>query len=86
MAATQDDIREFASRLRADGDSRGSAPQLQDTVLVFYSNDGRRSLDKASYFRAYGMPHARSLTGGLVAWEKEVGREASFPPAPSETA
>jgi rhodanese-related sulfurtransferase len=54
----------------------------KDTLLVFYSNDGRRSLDKASYFRAYGFPRARSLTGGLAAWDAEVGREAI--PAPVE--
>ena len=48
----------------------------KDTFLVFYSNDGRRSLDKASYFRAYGFPLARSLTGGLAAWDAEVRHEA----------
>lgn len=48
----------------------------KDTLLVFYSNDGRRSLDKASYFRAYGFPRARRLTGALAAWDAEVGREA----------
>jgi len=48
----------------------------KDTFLVFYSQTGRRSLDKASYFRAYGFPRARSLTGGLTAWDAEVGREA----------
>ena len=48
----------------------------KDTPLVFYSNDGRRSLEKASYCRAYGFPRARSLTGGLAAWDAEVGREA----------
>ena len=47
-----------------------------NTLLVFYSNDGRRSLDKASYFRAYGFTRARGLTGGLAAWDAEVGREA----------
>jgi uroporphyrin-III C-methyltransferase len=47
-----------------------------NTLLVFYSNDGRRSLEIASYFRAYGFPRARSLTGGLAAWDAEVGREA----------
>ncbi len=45
----------------------------KDTFLVFYSNHGRRSLDKASYFRAYGFPHARSLSGGLAAWDLGVG-------------
>ena len=41
----------------------------KDAFLVFYSNDGHRSLDKASYFKAYGFAHARSLTGGLAAWD-----------------
>jgi len=45
----------------------------KDSRVVFTSNDGRRSLDKASYFRAYGLPNARSLTGGLVAWNAEAG-------------
>lgn len=45
----------------------------RDTFLVLYSNQGRRSLDKASYFRAYGFPRARSLTGGLASWDAEVG-------------
>jgi len=47
----------------------------KDTFLAFYSQTGRRSLDKASYFRAYGFPRARSLTGGLAAWDADVGRE-----------
>jgi len=53
----------------------------KDSFLVFYSKDGRRSLDKASYFRAYGFPRARSLTGGLSAWGAEVGRETLSLPA-----
>ena len=48
----------------------------KDTLLVCYSNHGRRSLDKASYFRAYGFPRARTLSGGLAAWVAEVGHEA----------
>ena len=47
----------------------------KDTFLIFYSQNGRRSLDKASYFRAYGFPRARSLTGGLAAWDAELGRQ-----------
>ena len=47
----------------------------KDSRVVFTSNDGRRSLDKASYFRAYGLPNARSLTGGLAAWNAEVGHQ-----------
>jgi catechol 2,3-dioxygenase-like lactoylglutathione lyase family enzyme len=46
-----------------------------ERAIDFYSNQGRRSLDKASYFRAYGFPRARSLTGGLAAWDAEVGHE-----------
>lgn len=53
----------------------------KDTFLVFYSNHGRRSLDKASYFRAYGFPRARSLSGGLAAWTAEVGSEPIPQPA-----
>ena len=53
----------------------------KDTLLVFYSSNGQRSLDKASYFRAYGFPRARSLTGGLAAWATEVGHEALPTPA-----
>jgi len=40
----------------------------KDTALVLYSNDGRRSLERASYFRAYGLERPRSLDGGLSAW------------------
>ena len=53
----------------------------KDTLLVFYSQYGRRSLDKASYFRAYGFPRARSLSGGLAAWDAQVGRENLTLPA-----
>src|SRR4029450_6541329 len=40
----------------------------KDTPLVLYSNHGNRSLDRASYFRAYGPPNPRSMDGGLKAW------------------
>jgi len=33
------------------------------------------------YFQAYGFPRARSLTGGLAAWDAEVGHEALAAPA-----
>lgn len=39
----------------------------KDTPIVFYSNHGRRSLDRASYFRAYGFTNAKSLDGGIEA-------------------
>lgn len=51
-------------------------PSAKVGLLVFYSNEGHRSLDKASNFRAYGFPRARSLTGGLAAWDAEVDRKA----------
>ena len=47
----------------------------KDSRVVFTSNDGRRSLDKASYFRAYGLPNAQSLTGGLAPTNAEVGHQ-----------
>ena len=45
----------------------------KDTLLVFFSGDGKRSLDKASYFRAYGFARARSLAGGLAVWAAREG-------------
>lgn len=39
----------------------------KDAFLVFDSNYGRRSLDQASYFPAYGFPRARCLSGGIEA-------------------
>lgn len=46
---------------------------VKDTPIVLYSNHGTRSLDKASYFSAYGMTNATSMDGGLEAWTSEVG-------------
>jgi stress-induced morphogen/rhodanese-related sulfurtransferase len=45
----------------------------KDTLVVVYSNQGRRSLEKASYFRAYGLTNVKSMDGGLEAWTKEIG-------------
>ena len=50
---------------------------LEEVRRDFNIQDG---LDKASYFRAYGFPRARNLSGGLAAWAAEVGHEA-FPAA-----
>ena len=41
----------------------------KETPIVFYSNAGRRSLDKAAYFQAYGFTNARSLDGGIKDWQ-----------------
>jgi rhodanese-related sulfurtransferase len=38
----------------------------KDTRMVFYSDDETRSLDRASYFRAYGFANAKSLAGGMA--------------------
>lgn len=45
----------------------------KETPIVFYSNDGVRSLDKAAYFQAYGFTNARSLDGGIRAWTGKTG-------------
>jgi rhodanese-related sulfurtransferase len=50
----------------------------KETPIVFYSNEGRRSLDKAAYFQAYGFTNARSLDGGIQDWP---GRLESPPTA-----
>ncbi len=34
--------------------------------------EGRRSLDKAAYFQAYGFTNARSLDGGIQAWPGKI--------------
>jgi rhodanese-related sulfurtransferase len=49
----------------------------KETPIIFYSNDGGRSLDKAAYFQAYGFTNARSLDGGIVAWTGKI--ESSSP-------
>ena len=54
----------------------------KDTLIVLYSNHGRRSLDKASYFRAYGMTNAKSMDGGLYAWSALVGAADGPPISP----
>jgi rhodanese-related sulfurtransferase len=46
----------------------------KDAPIVVYSNRGQRSLDRASYFRAYGMTNVRSMDGGLDAWSDKLGR------------
>jgi rhodanese-related sulfurtransferase len=39
----------------------------KDTFILFYSNSGRRGLETASYFVAYGFTNVRNLAGGLKA-------------------
>jgi rhodanese-related sulfurtransferase len=40
----------------------------KDAPILFYSNRGRRGLETASYFVAYGFGNVRNLEGGLEAW------------------
>lgn len=40
----------------------------KDSPILFYSNSGRRGLETASYFVAYGFTRVRNLAGGLQAW------------------
>ena len=49
----------------------------KETPIVFYSNDGVRSLDKAAYFQAYGFTNARSLDGGIGAWTGKIAPVAA---------
>lgn len=44
----------------------------KDTPIVFYSNTGRRGLETASYFMAYGFTNIKNLAGGLQAWRWEL--------------
>jgi Rhodanese-related sulfurtransferase len=43
----------------------------KDTPILFYSNHGRRGLETASYFVAYGFSNVRNLAGGLEAWRSQ---------------
>jgi len=40
----------------------------KDAPIILYSNNGRRSLEKTSYFAAYGFTNVRNMAGGLEAW------------------
>lgn len=51
----------------------------KDTPIVFCSNAGRRSLEVASYFMAYGFTDVRSMAGGLEAWSGEL-QASNVPP------
>jgi rhodanese-related sulfurtransferase len=52
----------------------------KETPIVCYSSTGRRGLEKASYFAAYGFTSVRNLAGGLEAWTGAIERS----PAPAE--
>ena len=53
-----------------------SAAQIETfdraTPLVFYSHHGERSRTVAEHFAALGFRSARSLTGGIDAWSREI--------------
>ena len=51
----------------------------KDTRIVFYSNAGRRSLEVAPYFMAYGFTNVRNMAGGLEAWSGEL-QASNVPP------
>lgn len=44
----------------------------KDTPIVFYCHLGQRSLDAASYFAGHGFTNARSMSGGIEAWNLQV--------------
>ncbi len=44
----------------------------KDTPIVFHCHLGERSLDAVSYFAGHGFGNARSMTGGIDAWSREV--------------
>ncbi len=51
----------------------------KNTPIIFYSNTGGRSLEKASYFMAYGFTNVRNMAGGLEAWAGEVEPSCEAP-------
>lgn len=44
----------------------------KDTSIVFFCHQGERSMDAASYFAGHGFLNAKSMTGGIDAWSREV--------------
>lgn len=46
----------------------------KDTFILFYSNSGRRGIETASYFVAYGFSNVRNLAGGLRALRSQQSR------------
>jgi rhodanese-related sulfurtransferase len=55
----------------------------KDTPIVFVSNRGDRSLQRANYFRSYGFTKTTSLMGGLEAWQQPTRTEPGTTPADS---
>ena len=53
----------------------------KDAPILFYSNTGRRGLETASYFVAYGFTNVRNLAGGLQAWAALQSWRAEAPAA-----
>ena len=50
----------------------GTDTRTVEALANRYSNEGRRSLDKAAYFQAYGFTNAPSLDGGIQAWPGKI--------------
>lgn len=44
----------------------------KDAPIVVYSNTGKRGLEKASFFTAYGFTSVKNMAGGLEAWNGEI--------------
>jgi rhodanese-related sulfurtransferase len=40
--------------------------------IVLFCHSGRRSLDAASWLRSQGISGARSMTGGIDRWSREI--------------
>jgi len=57
----------------------------KDAAIVLYSNHGQRSLERASYFTAYGKTNVRSMDGGIEAWKDLGGRVVPAPGAALST-
>ena len=43
--------------------------------IVAYCHHGIRSLQAATFLRSVGLPHVRSLAGGIDRWAREIDRE-----------
>ena len=44
----------------------------KDAPIVVYSNSGKRGLEKASFFTAYGFTNVKNMAGGMKAWSGDL--------------
>ncbi|HEV2341451.1 MAG TPA: rhodanese-like domain-containing protein [Candidatus Acidoferrales bacterium] len=61
------------SRLIPLGQLASNLPAFESAEdVVLFCHSGRRSLDAAAWLRSQGIVSARSMTGGIDRWSREI--------------